>query len=176
MLINERNAFADHYKDIVDEGKKSLTQKIINYKNLEGLEYNKIKSNRKIRKNYCTKSQYIEADEFKEDGSAIFKEDNSINLKIKFFHYKAKYHPIIKFELYEKVLAKNGIKHLKDYTIDKFLKTYFCVEKKERKKILEFNKIDGNKTKIDDNLIKTGLKIPEGIIIQEPYSAWNFDS
>ena len=39
LLINERNAFADHYKDIVDIGKKPLTLKIINYKNLEGLEY-----------------------------------------------------------------------------------------------------------------------------------------
>ena len=80
MLINERNASANHYKDIVDAGEKSLTQKIINYKNLEMLEYNKIKSNKKIRKDYCTASLYIEADKFKEDGSANFKEDNSIKL------------------------------------------------------------------------------------------------
>ena len=31
LLINERNASANHYKDIVDAGEKSLTQKIINY-------------------------------------------------------------------------------------------------------------------------------------------------
>ena len=80
LFINERNAFSEHYKDIVDSGKKPLTQKIINYKNLEGLEYNKIKSNKEIRKNYCTKAKYIEADKFKEDGSPIFQEDKSINL------------------------------------------------------------------------------------------------
>ena len=130
LLINERDAFAHHYKDIVDEGKKSITSKIINYKNLEGLEYNKIKAKKEIRDNYCTKAKYIEADKFKEDGSPIFQEDKSINLRIKYFHHEQKHHPIIKFEPYEEVLKKNGKQPLKSYTIDKFLRTYFCVIKR----------------------------------------------
>ena len=87
LFINERNASAQHYKDVSSE--KSLTQKIINYKNPEGLGYDKIKSSKKIRKDYCTLTKYIQA-EFKEDGSPNFQEDGSINLKIQFFHHKPK--------------------------------------------------------------------------------------
>ena len=106
LLISERSSFADHSSDIVDGGKKPLTQKIINYSNPEGLTYPKIKSDKELRNKYCTKAKYIEAEKFEEDGKPIFEENNSINLKIKFFHFEKKYHPTIKFENFIEVVKK----------------------------------------------------------------------
>lgn len=165
LLITETYLFAHHYKEVVDDDALMLTYKRENYKNTEDFKFPKIKN--EARKKHCTTAKSVTA-KYKENGEPPFKEDGSIDLIIKFYHFEAKHRPVIEFKRYENVFKKHTIKPLTDYTVDDFLRIYFCLGNADRKLILETNDLD-KETIISDDLIKKNLTIPDGVKIKAPY-------
>ena len=174
MLINERNAFSDHYKVkdqykkvFTDSSEKPITKKNINYKPSEFKAFAKIKGD--IAKEHCTKKDYIKNLEEDEAGEVKYNLDGTIAVEIQYFHESRSSVNIINLKKIDDQLKKYNFDGIVGFfKLEKFLKNFYCIKSQgERKSIYSKNSVLG-KTIIDNDLIEKGLTIPEGILIQEP--------
>ena len=176
MLINERNAFSDHYKAkdqnknvFKDSSEKPITKRNINYTPTEVKPFDKIKND--VAKEHCTKKDFIIPLEVDETREVKYNLDGSITVEIQYYHEKKSPLKIINLKKLEDQLKKHNYNGIEGFKVESFLKSFYCIKNKgERQLIYSKNSVPG-KTLINNDLLEKGLEIPEGILIQEPYFA-----